>query len=103
MSDAKVTFEDLGYEPAEPGNEQRFSFACPLHAGRRCEGLLIAGRTGIKHDGQGNNGGRPHWTWDSNREAPTFAPSVNHTGCWHGYIENGRCVNTAKQDEPEPK
>lgn len=100
MSDAKVQFETLDYDPAEPGQEQRFGFKCPLR-GHRCEGLLIAGKTGVKRDPQGKNGGAAQWDWNGNREAPTFSPSINCGNCWHGYIENGRCVDTSKKDEPE--
>jgi hypothetical protein len=92
MSDAKVTFEDLDYEPCAAGEETRFSFACPKHAGRRCEGLLI----------RQNESQHPTWIWDGNRETPTFKPSINCKGCWHGYITKGRCVTTSGRDEPEP-
>lgn len=102
MSDAKVTFSTLSYQPAKAGEEQTFSFNCPSRKSGRCEGLLILGRTNLKHDPQGQNGGAAHWNWDGNREMPTFAPSINCGKCWHGFIEKGRCVNTAKQDEPEP-
>jgi hypothetical protein len=101
MSDAKVTFETLDWEKADVGKEQVFSFRCP-RKGRRCESLVIAGRTDLKRDPQGQNGGIAQWDWDGNRDAPTFSPSVNCGGCWHGYIEKGRCVSTSKQDEPEP-
>lgn len=101
MSDAKVEFHTLNdaYDAA-PGAEQSFSFACPL-AKRRCGNLIIAGRTDLKRDPQGKNGGVAQWGWDGNREAPTFTPSVNCGGCWHGYIERGRCVDTEKNDEPQ--
>lgn len=101
MSDAKVRFYTLNpREEAEPGKEACFRFTCPN--GNQCGRLLIAGRTGLKHDPQNQNGGSAHWTWDGNREAPTFSPSINCSGCWHGYIRNGRCVSTSGQDEPEP-
>lgn len=101
MSDAKVTFEDIGYEPAAPGQEVRFDFNCPKHA-RRCGGIIIAGRIpGLKRDGQNQNGGVAMWDWDGNRETPTFSPSINCGRCWHGYIENGRCVTAQKVEEPE--
>lgn len=93
MSAAKVTFWNADWEDPKVGEEMFFNFECPLHKGRRCEGLAIRGRV----DGKG-----PTWEWDGNREAPTFSPSVNHTTCWHGFIEKGRCVNTSKVDEPEP-
>lgn len=102
MSAANVTFETLSYEPAGPGEEQRFGFDCPKHKGRDCAGLLIAGRTNLKRDPQGQNGGAAQWVWDGNREAPTFSPSIDCKGCWHGYIRAGRCVDTSGRDEPEP-
>jgi hypothetical protein len=100
MSEAKVRFDNLDYTGAEPGKEQTFSFVCPK--GRRCEGLVIAGRTDFKRDGQGKNGGIAQWDWDGNRDTPTFNPSINCGTCWHGYIRNGRCVSTNGADEPEP-
>lgn len=94
MTVANVTFETLNYEPAEPGQEERFGFDCPKHRGRSCEGLLIRGK--------GHDIPDKTWAWDGNRSAPTFHPSINCTGCWHGYIRAGRCVTTAGEDEPEP-
>jgi hypothetical protein len=102
MSDAKVTFNKLGELGAAPGEEQTFGFACPNFKSNRCEGLIIAGRTQLKHDPQGQNGGIAQWNWNGSRDKPTFTPSIKCGFCkWHGFIENGRCVNTAKQDEPE--
>lgn len=101
MSDAKVEFETLGFDPAAPGQEERFSFICPKR-GHQCAGLIIAGKTDLKRDPQGKNGGSAQWDWDGNREAPTFSPSINCGGCWHGYIRAGRCVDTSNVDEPEP-
>jgi hypothetical protein len=100
VSDAKVTFETLDYELAESGKEQRFDFNCPLHD-RRCGALVIAGRTTLKRDPQGQNGGIAQWDWDGNRDAPTFSPSVNCGSCWHGYIRNGRTVDTQGNDQPD--
>lgn len=100
MSDAKVKFYDEGYEQAEPNVAARFGFRCPKR-GTECMGLLIAGRTPLKRDGQGQNGGVPMWDFDGNAAAPTFSPSINCGGCWHGHIRNGRCVGTNDVDEPE--
>jgi Family of unknown function (DUF6527) len=112
VSDAKVTFHLLelcengdprrwgkSREPSPAGQEATFSFQCPK-ADRRCGDLMIHGRTGLKHDPNGQNGGHPHWNWDGNRDTPTFTPSVNCKGCWHGYIRGGRCFNTGGQEEP---
>lgn len=110
MSDAKVQFHRVedgrerswasSREPVQVGQEQAFSFACPKHE-RRCGNLVIAGRTGLKRDPNGLNGGIAQWDWDGNVEAPTFAPSVNCKGCWHGYVRKGRCVDVHDKDEPE--
>lgn len=106
MTDALVKFDAGHDEPNGLGNEKTFSFQCPMYD-RRCGDLLIAGRNpGIKRDGQGKNGGAPMWEWDGNLTAPTFHPSIDCKGCWHGYIIKGRCVSVQKQDEPkryEPK
>lgn len=106
MSDARVTFARLSelYDPPS-GQEQTFAFNCPKKNGRRCEGLIISQRTNLPHDPQSKNGGIAQWEWPNapDRSTPTFTPSINCGRCgWHGYIEKGRCVNTAKQDEPEP-
>lgn len=107
MSAADVQFhkthryEEPGTPEAAVGEEQAFSFRCPKWD-RRCGKLCIAGRTNLKHDPNGKNGGFPHWMWDGNREAPTLVPSVNCSSCWHGYIRAGRCVDTNGNDEPEP-
>jgi hypothetical protein len=103
MSNADVKFSRLTSLMAEPGQEQTFGFACPMHKDRRCEGLVIAGKTTLKRDPQGQNGGIAQWEWNGDRASPTFSPSVNCKGCWHGYIRDGRCVNTGGQEEPEPQ
>ncbi len=110
MSDAAVQFLTIVGDPCPPGaTPQRFTFRCPLrNRGRHpklepitCGNLLIAGAGhGVPRDPQGQNGGRPQWDFDGNREAPTFRPSVNCGGCWHGYIRAGRCVDTSGVDEP---
>jgi hypothetical protein len=94
MSNAAVSFETLDFDPAEAGKEERFGFNCPKHKGRSCEGLLIRGK--------GNDAPGKTWIWDGKRDAPTFQPSINCEGCWHGYIRNGRCVTTNGNEEPEP-
>lgn len=100
MSDAKVTFENVNWDEAAIGAESFFSFNCPLHD-RRCGTLPIAGRVPEKRDPQNKNGGVAQWDWDGNRDSPTFSPSINCGGCWHGYIRAGRCVSVPGGDEPE--
>jgi hypothetical protein len=101
VSDAAVTFKTMDGREASPGEEQTFGFKCPVR-GQHCQGLVIAGRTGLKRDPQGKNGGIAQWDWDGNRESPTFAPSINCGGCWHGFIVGGRCLSVGRTDEPEP-
>jgi len=100
MSNARVTFETLDFDDAAVGQEQRFDFNCPKHD-RRCGGLIIAGRTTIRRNGQNEDGGCAQWDWNGDRDRPTFKPSVDCKGCWHGFIENGRTVDCSKVDEPE--
>lgn len=100
MSDAKVRFETVDYDPASAGQEQVFGFNCPKHD-RRCEGLVIAGKTELARDPQGKNGGVAQWDWDHSRITPSFAPSINCGGCWHGYIVAGRARDCQGNDEPE--
>lgn len=33
--------------------------------------------------------GRHSWDFDGNEEAPTLHPSINHVGCWHGWLRSG--------------
>lgn len=110
MADAQVEFLNIDATPcAEGQTPQRFSFRCvgynrnrdPRFPVEKCAALLIADSGhGIKRDGQGQNGGRPQWNWDGNKTAPTFTPSINCEGyCgWHGYIRNGRTVETDGSD-----
>lgn len=100
MAEAKVRFETLDLDDADPGTEQVFGFNCPKYD-RRCDGLVIAGRTTLKRDPLGQNGGVAQWDWDGNRDRPTFTPSVNCGKCWHGFIRNGRTVDCAGKDEPD--
>lgn len=103
MSNAQVTFCRLGESgEAGPGTEQVVWFKCPKRKNLDCGPLVLAGKTNLKRDPNGQNGGIAQWDWNGDRAAPTLTPSVNCHGCWHGYIEGGRCVSTSKQEEPEP-
>lgn len=35
------------------------------------------------------NGAQQSWEWDGNDQAPTLTPSINHVGCWHGWLTGG--------------
>lgn len=32
------------------------------------------------------------WSWNGNRELPTLSPSINHVGCWHGWLIAGEFI-----------
>mgnify|MGYP007031245924 CR=1 FL=1 len=103
MTDAQVKFfDDNSADPVSMDKAQAFSFKCPMHD-RRCGELLIAGRNPrLRRDPQGANGGHAMWDMSGTADKPTFSPSIDCKGCWHGFIENGRCVSVQKIDEPEP-
>lgn len=102
MSDARVQFHRYygAGGPASVGQEQCFSFRCPKD--NLCGRMIIAGKTDVPRNGKNEDGGTAQWDWDGNRDAPTFKPSIDCSGCWHGFIEKGRCVDVSKNDEPEP-
>lgn len=32
------------------------------------------------------------WQWDGNLVSPTLTPSIDHAGCWHGWLRGGEFV-----------
>jgi hypothetical protein len=35
------------------------------------------------------DGSAQSWDFDGNEAAPTLHPSINHIGCWHGWLRAG--------------
>ena len=35
------------------------------------------------------DGSPPSWEFNESLEAPTLRPSINHVGCWHGWLTDG--------------
>jgi len=33
------------------------------------------------------------WDWDGNEDLPTLSPSINHVGCWHGFLRAGELTS----------
>lgn len=65
----------------EPSGQRRFWFICP-----GCKSITaIALRPVV-------DGSPQSWDFDGNMEAPTLNPSINHVGCWHGWLRNGEFV-----------
>lgn len=62
----------------KPNGQRRFWFVCP-----GCKTIAsIALRPVV-------DGSAQSWDFDGNMEAPTLLPSVNHVGCWHGWLRAG--------------
>lgn len=63
----------------EPSGQRRFWFVCP----GPCKSIApIALRPVI-------DGSAQSWDFDGNTDAPTLSPSINHVGCWHGWLQAG--------------
>lgn len=63
----------------EPSGQGRFWFVCP-----GCKWIsAIALRPVV-------DGSPQSWEFDGNTEAPTLRPSINHVGCWHGFLTAGQ-------------
>ena len=61
------------------GNGQRqFLFVCP--------GCATLGVLAIRPVVDGSP---QSWDLDGSAEAPTLRPSINHHGCWHGWLTDG--------------
>ena len=67
----------------EPSGQRLFWFVCP----GRCKSLsAIALRPVV-------DGSAQSWDFDGNLDAPTLNPSINHVGCWHGWLRTGEFVS----------
>lgn len=63
----------------EPSGQRRFWFVCP----GPCKSITaIALRPVV-------DGSAESWEFDANLNAPTLNPSINHVGCWHGWLRAG--------------
>lgn len=59
--------------------QRRFWFVCP----GACKSIApIALRPVV-------DGSPQSWEFDGNLDAPTLQPSINHVGCWHGWLRAG--------------
>ena len=43
--------------------------------------------------GHPNSGGH-QWTWDGNEDAPTLSPSLHAVGIWHGFVKQGKLIES---------
>lgn len=63
---------------AECNGQRRFMFVCP--------GCSTLARLAIRPVVDGSP---QSWEWDGSTDAPTLNPSINHPGCWHGWLKSG--------------
>ena len=62
-----------------PAGQRRFWFVCP----GPCRSLApLALRPVV-------DGSAQSWDFDGDVESPTLHPSINHVGCWHGWLQGG--------------
>lgn len=65
----------------EPNQQRRMWLVCP-----GCANVLaIAIRPVV-------DGSDQSWELSGTEELPTLLPSLNHVGCWHGWLRNGEFV-----------
>lgn len=67
----------------QPTGQRRFWFKCPGKCGQIAP---IALRPVV-------DGSPQSWEFDGDMEAPTLLPSINHVGCWHGWLTHGEFVS----------
>jgi hypothetical protein len=65
----------------EPSGQKRFWFVCP----GQCKGLSALAIRPVVVD----IGNQHSWDWNGSTGAPTLTPSINHVGCWHGWLTDG--------------
>lgn len=70
------------FEFVEDRGQRRMWFVCP--------GCSVIGAIAIRPVVDGSSAS---WDWDLNVETPTLVPSINHVGCWHGWLTNGQFVS----------
>lgn len=62
----------------EPKCQRLFWFVCP-----GCKGLSALALRPVV------DGSAQSWDWNGSTDAPTLTPSINHVGCWHGWLTDG--------------
>ena len=63
---------------SEPSGQRRFWFVCP-----GCRFITAVALRPVV------DGSPQSWDFDGNIQAPTLSPSINHVGCWHGWLTAG--------------
>lgn len=63
----------------EPSGQRRFWFVCP----GPCKSIAALALRPVL------DGSPQSWDFDGDLEATTLSPSINHVGCWHGWLRAG--------------
>ena len=74
---------DYQYEPGVVGKQSYFWLSCP-----KC-GQLSALAIRPVIDPVAN---QQSWELSGEDSKPTLQPSINHIGCWHGWLTNGKFI-----------
>lgn len=77
----KVERGDFEVTTDEKTGQRWFWFVCP---GRCGHASAIALRPVVNPRPDQHS-----WEFDGNVDAPTLSPSINHVGCWHGWLRGG--------------
>ena len=75
--EAEVQRGDFEVETA-PNGQRTFWICCP-----GCKGINPLTLRPVL------NGAPQSWELSGAADAPTLSPSVNHVGCWHGWLRDG--------------
>lgn len=100
-ADGRFEYLDLDGEPVAPGTHpmdvHRFAYICRAckKSDPNTKSTCTLNLGGRGHDLQNRN-----WQWDGNVDRPTLTPSIDCTGCFHGYLRNGQFVTVGGQPEP---
>ena len=82
LSEFPDAYSDDAFEVVtEPSGQRRFWFICP-----GCKFISAVALRPVV------DGSPQSWDFDGNMDAPTLHPSINHVGCWHGWLRNGEFV-----------
>lgn len=79
VTPARGTFE---VQTIEENGQRRFVYVCP--------GCATMGSIAIRPVVAGS---AQSWDWNGSVESPTLTPSINHVGCWHGWLTNGEFIS----------
>lgn len=97
-ADGRFEYLDKDGDPLPNGStlEQvgRFAYNCRGGASGK-----QGGQCSINIANAGYNLQNRNWKLTGSVDAPTITPSINCADCWHGFIKDGKYLNTANKPE----